>query len=86
MPQDTLAVLGALRKPGRRSHNPPRYPLETFLAGGGDCEDTSILFASMIKAAPVDWEVDLVYMDSDKPDEPPGPSRRSHRVAGRVAR
>lgn len=48
----------------------PRYPLETFLAGGGDCEDTSILFASMIKAAPVDWEVQLVYMDMDYPEEP----------------
>lgn len=35
----------------------PRYPLETFLAGGGDCEDTAILFASMIIAAPVDWDV-----------------------------
>lgn len=48
----------------------PRYPMETFLAGGGDCEDTSILFASMIKAAPVDWKVKLVYMDSDNPLEP----------------
>lgn len=48
----------------------PRYPLETFLAGGGDCEDTSILFASMIKAAPVDWEVKLVYMDMDHLQEP----------------
>lgn len=46
----------------------PRYPLETLLAGGGDCEDTSILFASMIKAAPVDWEVDLVYMDAFNPE------------------
>jgi hypothetical protein len=48
----------------------PRYPLETFLAGGGDCEDTSILFASMIKAAPIDWKVDLVYMDSHNPLSP----------------
>ncbi len=48
----------------------PRYPLETFLAGGGDCEDTSILFASMIKAAPVDWKVDLVYMDLNNPSSP----------------
>jgi hypothetical protein len=43
----------------------PRFPLETLLAGGGDCEDTAILFASMIKAAPVDWQVSLVYMDSE---------------------
>jgi len=48
----------------------PRYPLETFLAGGGDCEDTSILFASMIKAAPTDWEIQLVYMDGDNPENP----------------
>jgi hypothetical protein len=43
----------------------PRFPLETLLAGGGDCEDLSILFASMIKAAPVDWQVDLVYIDTE---------------------
>jgi transglutaminase-like putative cysteine protease len=48
----------------------PRYPLETFLAGGGDCEDTAILLASMIRAAPVDWVVDLVYMDIDNPQDP----------------
>ena len=48
----------------------PRYPLETFLAGGGDCEDTSILLASMIKAAPVPWKVELVYMDIDHPTAP----------------
>lgn len=48
----------------------PRYPLETLLSAGGDCEDTSILFASMIKAAPVDWEVSLVYIDSYNPTEP----------------
>ena len=50
----------------------PRYPLETFLAGGGDCEDTAILLASMIRAAPVDWGVDLVYMDIDNPQDPRG--------------
>jgi len=48
----------------------PRYPLETFLAGGGDCEDTSILFASMILAAPVDWKVSLVYVDIYHPTAP----------------
>jgi hypothetical protein len=41
----------------------PRFPLETLLAGGGDCEDTSILLASLILAAPVNWDVDLVHMD-----------------------
>ena len=48
----------------------PRYPLETFLAGGGDCEDTSILFASMIRAAPVTWDVQLIFMDIDNPTRP----------------
>jgi len=48
----------------------PRYPLETFLAGGGDCEDSSILLASMIKSAPTNWDVQLVYMDADNPDNP----------------
>jgi hypothetical protein len=48
----------------------PRYPLEVLLAGGGDCEDLSILFASMIKAAPVDWQVDLVLMDTRSQSDP----------------
>jgi chaperonin cofactor prefoldin len=48
----------------------PRFPLETLLAGGGDCEDTVILFASLIKAAPVNWTVSFVYLDSDFPDAP----------------
>lgn len=47
----------------------PRYPLETFLAGGGDCEDTAILLASMLKAAPPDWKVSLIYMDADHPEK-----------------
>lgn len=48
----------------------PRFPLETLLAGGGDCEDTAILLASLLDAAPVDWEINLVLMDSDHPDQP----------------
>jgi len=52
----------------------PRYPLETFLAGGGDCEDTAILLASMIAAAPVDWKVELVYMDMYNPSDPVEPN------------
>jgi uncharacterized protein YoxC len=42
----------------------PRHPLETLLLGGGDCEDTSILLASMLLAAPVNWDIDLVLMDA----------------------
>jgi hypothetical protein len=49
----------------------PRYPFETLLAGGGDCEDHAILLASIIlAAAPPSWEVDLVYMDSKNPTAP----------------
>lgn len=47
----------------------PRYPLETLLAGGGDCEDTSILFASMVKAAPAPWKVSLGYINTENPYE-----------------
>jgi prefoldin subunit 5 len=45
----------------------PRYPFETLLAGGGDCEDTSILLASLLRAAPFNWHVSLVYMDHIHP-------------------
>lgn len=31
-----------------RGDNYPRYPIETLLDGGGDCEDSSALFASVI--------------------------------------
>lgn len=48
----------------------PRLPLETLLEGGGDCEDLSILFASLIKAANTDWKVALVYMDIYNPTDP----------------
>ncbi|MEM3389433.1 MAG: hypothetical protein QXQ64_02505 [Candidatus Bathyarchaeia archaeon] len=48
----------------------PRYPLETLVGGGGDCEDMAILIASMLKAAPVNYNVSLVYMDSSNPLNP----------------
>lgn len=48
----------------------PRFPMETLLSGGGDCEDHAILFASMILAAPTSWEVKFIYMDGDHPTEP----------------
>ena len=48
----------------------PRFPMETLLSGGGDCEDTAILMASMIKAAPTDWTVSLVYIDASNPTKP----------------
>lgn len=48
----------------------PRHPGETLLEGGGDCEDMAILIASMLKAAPADYFVKLVYMDADNPTAP----------------
>ena len=48
----------------------PRFPAETLVEGGGDCEDLAILVASMIKAAPADYKVQLVYMDLDHPTDP----------------
>ncbi len=58
----------------------PRMPLETLLAGGGDCEDTSILYASMIKAAPVDWKVSIVLMNSLKPEDRHNPNHVAVKV------
>lgn len=48
----------------------PRHPIETITEGGGDCEDTAILLASIIKGAKPDWKVQLVYMDSNSPENP----------------
>ncbi|HET9587761.1 MAG TPA: hypothetical protein VFO91_03135 [Anaerolineales bacterium] len=48
----------------------PRFPMETLLSGGGDCEDHAILFASMILASPVPWEVKFIYMDAEHPTRP----------------
>jgi hypothetical protein len=48
----------------------PRYPLETLTGAGGDCEDSSILTASLLRAANPDWMVQLVYLDSDNPTDP----------------
>jgi hypothetical protein len=61
----TWNIIGQLSNYASEETETPRYPYETLLAGGGDCEDLSILFASLIKAAPVNWYVDLVYVDAD---------------------
>ncbi|MEM2205334.1 MAG: hypothetical protein QXF20_04785 [Candidatus Hadarchaeales archaeon] len=42
----------------------PRYPIETIVDGGGDCEDTSILFASLVKA--LGYEVVLLLLEEDR--------------------
>ena len=48
----------------------PRFPVETLLSGGGDCEDHAILFASMILASPAPWVVEFTYMDGYHPTQP----------------
>ena len=48
----------------------PRYPLETLLLGGGDCEDLTFVAASILKAMPVDWNIYVVLMDKNSPKEP----------------
>ncbi len=69
----TWHIIGQLANYATEDVETPRYPYETLLAGGGDCEDLSILFASMIEAAPVNWTVDLVYIDSKSPLYPVDP-------------
>jgi len=63
-------MIGQLSNYASEELETPRYSLETLLAGGGDCEDLSILMVSMIKAAPVNWFVDLVYVDADNINAP----------------
>lgn len=49
-----------------------RYPLETMIRTGGDCEDLSILIADMLKSSKYtkDWIIQLVYLDADNPTNP----------------
>jgi hypothetical protein len=50
----------------------PRFAIETLVRGEGDCEDTVILFADMIRSSShtKDWKLQLVYFDSDNPTNP----------------
>jgi len=50
----------------------PRYALETLTRGGGDCEDTTILMADMLKSSKhtKNWNIQMVYFDSDNPSDP----------------
>ncbi len=47
----------------------PRYALETLSRGSGDCEDTAILIADMLRSSThtKNWTIQLVYFDSDSP-------------------
>lgn len=50
----------------------PRWALETLSRGGGDCEDTAILIADMLKSSThtKNWKIELVYFDDDNPQIP----------------
>ena len=50
----------------------PRYALETLSRGGGDCEDTAILIADMLRSSKhtTGWTIQLLYFDSDNPQRP----------------
>lgn len=57
-------VQGAIRyqaDPPNVEH--PLYPLETLADGDGDCEDTAILFVSLLKA--MDIHCKLAFVDTD---------------------
>ena len=51
----------------------PRWPIETLTEGRGDCEDLTILLASLLKAAPHPYKLSMVYIDTDNPTEPQYP-------------
>ena len=50
----------------------PRYAIETLVRGGGDCEDTVILMADMLKSSKhtKNWKIQMVYFDSHNPTNP----------------
>ena len=50
----------------------PRWALETLSRGGGDCEDTAILIAEMLKSSKhtKNWKIQLVYFDAYNPNDP----------------
>jgi len=46
------------------------FPLTTLISAGGDCKNTTILVASLLKSAHPEWIVDIVYLDADNPENP----------------
>ncbi len=42
----------------------PRYPLETLVAGGGDCEDKAALFVSLVQSPPVGGDAVMLKLTS----------------------
>lgn len=52
----------------------PQYPLDTLVNLRGDLEDKAILLATLLKAADVNWEVSLLFMDYTYPTDPHAPN------------
>jgi len=46
----------------------PRYPVETLVDGVGDCEDSAILYASIVRAFGYSAGVLLISLDTDGDD------------------
>ena len=46
----------------------PRFPVETLVDRGGDCEDTSFLFASILGSEPIDIDCVLFLLPADYPE------------------
>lgn len=64
----------------------PKYPLETLADQAGDCEDTSILYTSLILAAGIDSYLAFVDTDRDRtPDHVASLVAVPSTYAGRVA-
>lgn len=63
-------ILTSLNEYTTEIEETPRLPLETLLGAGGDCEDTAVLFASILKSMNSNWDVDLVYVDLENLENP----------------
>lgn len=62
-------VQGAIRyKSDGAGVDYPRYPLETLVDGEGDCEDTAILYVSLLRARAIPCK--LAFVDTDRDDTP----------------
>lgn len=44
-----------------------RYPIETLVDNGGDCEDTAILLAAIVQASPINIDAVLFLLPYDNP-------------------
>lgn len=52
----------------RETEEYPKYPVETLVDKGGDCEDTAILMAALLQS--MGYDAVLINLSSPSPDEP----------------